>query len=191
MTEASGTRIVINTTLRRLFFYRGQQLVKIYPVAVGKPSTPTPQGHYKIINKIINPGGILGTRWMGLSIPGGNYGIHGTNNHASIGNAVSLGCVRMYNHHVEELFPQVRIGTPVYITTARNGESANKGPAPPGQPAANTGRRHVVKPGESLWQIATRYGIPLEEVIAANKLTNPELIYPGQEIIIPNQRQNS
>ena len=46
---------------------------------------------------------------MGLNNPG--YGIHGTNNPSSIGTAASLGCIRMHNHHVEELFPLVSIST--------------------------------------------------------------------------------
>ncbi|CCF15163.1 putative L,D-transpeptidase YkuD domain protein [Brevibacillus laterosporus GI-9] len=50
---------------------------------------------------------------MGLSKP--HYGIHGTNNPASIGKYVSHGCIRMYNRDVETLAKLVPIGTPVYI----------------------------------------------------------------------------
>ena len=45
---------------------------------------------------------VFGTRWMGLSKP--HYGIHGTNNPSSIGKAVSLGCIRMYNRDIEIIF---------------------------------------------------------------------------------------
>ena len=54
-------------------------------------------------------------RWLGLSIPSGNYGIHGTNNPSSIGKAVSNGCIRMYNRDVTELSKTVPLGTPVKI----------------------------------------------------------------------------
>lgn len=52
-------------------------------------------------------------------------------------------------------------------------------PSPPGN------RTHKVARGESLWSIARQYGLSLQEVAAANQLTNPALISPGQIIIIP------
>ena len=80
---------------------------------VGKPSTPTPTGTFTIINRAVEPGGPFGARWLGLSKRG--YGIHGTNNPSSIGNAVSNGCVRMHNKDVIELANLVPIGTTVKI----------------------------------------------------------------------------
>jgi uncharacterized membrane protein/LysM repeat protein len=44
---------------------------------------------------------------------------------------------------------------------------------------------HMVVRGEYLSAIATGYGVPLNAVIAANDLEDPDLIYPGQEILIP------
>ena len=44
---------------------------------------------------------------------------------------------------------------------------------------------HVVKPGETLAGIAATYGVSLEALIAANGLSDPNLIYPGQELVIP------
>lgn len=61
----------------------------------------------------MNPGGPFSARWMGLNRKG--YGIHGTNNPSSIGNAVSHGCIRMYNKNVVELFNLVGVGTVVRI----------------------------------------------------------------------------
>jgi hypothetical protein len=55
---------------------------------------------------------ILGTHKLGL---GDGYLIHGTNQETSIGDAVSHGCVRMYNDDVAQLFEMVPVGTPVYI----------------------------------------------------------------------------
>ncbi|WP_204599212.1 L,D-transpeptidase [Clostridium pascui] len=106
-------RIVINTKNLTLTLYSGNNVVKTYPVAVGKPSTPTPLGNFKIINRAVNPGGPFGVRWLGLNKPG--YGIHGTNNPASIGTRVSNGCIRMHNKDVLELANTVPIGTPVQI----------------------------------------------------------------------------
>ena len=62
----------------------------------------------------------LGTRWIGFHTKGGGvYGIHGTNDPASVGKFVSHGCVRMLNKQVEELFELIDYGTPVNITYNR------------------------------------------------------------------------
>ena len=106
--------IVISRRAKTLSLYSNSNLIKSYPVAIGKPSTPTPVGTFTIVNKQLNPGGPFGTRWMGLSKP--HYGIHGTNNPASIGTAASNGCIRMYNRDVEDLFNRVRVGTVVRIS---------------------------------------------------------------------------
>lgn len=200
LNRESGTRLEINTTLRRLHHYQGARLVKTYPVAVGKAATPTPTGDYKIANKIMNPGGVLGSRWMGLNISPGNYGIHGTNNPASIGTRASLGCVRMYNHDVEQLFTQTNIGTPVHITQKTFDSQPEYKPHPPGPapaeatapvsspaPASGGQTSHVytVRPGDSLWKIANQYQLTLEELASYNQIKNPGLIYPGQKINIP------
>lgn len=105
--------IHIHRGRRRLIL--AQQLVPLreYPIAIGKPSTPTPLGNYSIVTKIMHPGGILGTRWMGLDLD--SYGIHGTSSPWLIGQMVSNGCIRLHNAHAEELFTLIPIGTPVYI----------------------------------------------------------------------------
>lgn len=174
----AGTNLLINTTTRRLQLFQGSKLIETYPVAVGKHSTPTPTGLYKVVNKIVNPGSVMGTRWMGLSIPNGNYGIHGTNNPASIGTYASAGCIRMYNKDVEKIFPRVAIGTPVLIT--RSGEQPAPGPG-------NSGghRTHTVKPGDTLWKISRQYGVSIDALIQANNLPDPDILHEGQLIIIP------
>jgi LysM repeat protein len=44
---------------------------------------------------------------------------------------------------------------------------------------------HVVQPGQGLLQIAVIYGVSAEEIAAANNIQNTDLIYPGQELVIP------
>lgn len=107
--------ITVNVKNHTLTLFRDRNAFKTYKVAVGKPTTPTPKGTFKIINKAVNPGGPFGVRWMGLNAPNGDYGIHGTNNPSSIGKDVSNGCIRMYNKDVLELFRLVSIGTVVRI----------------------------------------------------------------------------
>lgn len=123
-------RIVVSFPDRKLALVEGSTVVKIYDIAVGKPSTPSPTGEFQIINHIAHPtwygpdkvvgpgtGNPVGTRWMGLSAKG--YGIHGTNAPGSIGKAASHGCIRMRNRDVEELFELVGVGVTVELDTER------------------------------------------------------------------------
>ncbi|MCZ8515747.1 L,D-transpeptidase [Paenibacillus filicis] len=106
-------RIIVDVSQRRLHLLENDRVVQTYPIAVGAMLTQSPQGDFRIINKVPNPGGPFGVMWMGLSKP--HYGIHGTNNPASIGHAVSHGCIRMYNADVLTLARLVPIGTRVTI----------------------------------------------------------------------------
>lgn len=113
--RSSQYNIKIDVADRKLSLFENGKLFKTYPIAVGKVTTPTPKGNFKIINKAENPGGPFGAKWLGLNAPNGDYGIHGTNNPASIGKAVSNGCIRTYNQNIIEIYNLVPIGTPVKI----------------------------------------------------------------------------
>jgi hypothetical protein len=89
--------------------------IKVYPIAGGKPETPSPYGTWVIVNKAKDWGTGFGTRWMELSVPWGKYGIHGTDKPLTISNPDSLGCIRMFNKDVEELYKYVDCGTIVVI----------------------------------------------------------------------------
>jgi lipoprotein-anchoring transpeptidase ErfK/SrfK len=121
-------RIVISIPDKKLALFEDGRLVRIYDIAVGKPSTPTPTGAYEVVNRIANPvwfnrgkpvppgkSNPLGTRWLGLNAAG--YGIHGTNFPRSIGKAASHGCIRMRNRDIEELFQLVEVGAAVDLET--------------------------------------------------------------------------
>jgi L,D-transpeptidase ErfK/SrfK len=75
----SQKRIVISIPDKKLVLMQGDRVLKMYDVAVGKPSTPSPQGEFSIVNRVPNPtwygpgqvvgpgkNNPLGTRWMGL-----------------------------------------------------------------------------------------------------------------------------
>lgn len=125
-------RIEINLASRLLTLYQGDIGIRMYPVAPGKPSSPTPIGRRKVVEMEMNPTWVdpdnpdnkvlsgpdcpLGYRWIGL---GGNYGIHGTNVPSSIGGYASHGCVRMYEKDVEDLFDHIVKGIPVDIKYER------------------------------------------------------------------------
>jgi L,D-transpeptidase ErfK/SrfK len=85
-----GHSIYIDTTNFTLTLNQNGSVINTYPVAVGAPSTPTPLGDWRIIQKTLNPGGAFGTRWMKINVPWGGYGIHGTDNPSSIGTAADI-----------------------------------------------------------------------------------------------------
>ncbi len=107
---------------------------KRYAVGTGKYGS-TPIGTFEVTDRIPepvwwrpdgrsipfgDPENILGTHWLAIKATGDTeeahgYGIHGTWNDDSIGQAESAGCVRMHNHDVEELFTLLPLGTPVTI----------------------------------------------------------------------------
>ena len=128
-------RIVVSIPDRQLAVLEDDRIVKVFPVAVGAPKSPSPSGVYKIMNsiqdptwytkgKIVPPGKCnpLGTRWMGLSLKG--YGIHGTNRPASIGRNASHGCIRLRNRDVEALFSLMAVGDAVEFVGERTPELA-------------------------------------------------------------------
>jgi lipoprotein-anchoring transpeptidase ErfK/SrfK len=126
--SAATRRLIVSIPDRKIVLMEDGHVLKVYPIAVGKKSTPSPDGNFHIATRIVKPtwykpgktvgpgpANPLGTRWMGLGYKG--YGIHGTNMPNSIGKAASHGCIRMRNHDVEELFELVQIGDPVELLT--------------------------------------------------------------------------
>lgn len=122
---SKGQYLIINSKKNKLGYFKDGVLVKEFSVATGKSSTPTPQGKFKVVNKIKNrpyySGGIsggspnnpLGDRWLGLHVGatyGTTYAIHGNNNESSIGKHISGGCIRMHNSEVRWLFDQISVG---------------------------------------------------------------------------------
>lgn len=107
--------IIVDTTTRKLTVLSDGKLHKQFNIACGKPETPSPVGSWQVIHKATNWGTGFGTRWLGLNVPWGKYGIHGTNKPFSIGSYASHGCIRMHNSSVEQLYPWIPRGTPVYV----------------------------------------------------------------------------
>ena len=119
--------IVVDKSQKQLLLTEDNQFIKSYTVGTGKDDSPTPEGTFKIVNKIPDPvwykqgavvpkgspENILGTRWLGFDKTG--YGIHGTVDAAPISQQTTAGCVRMTNSDVEEIFAIVPIGTEVTI----------------------------------------------------------------------------
>lgn len=111
-----NVEIVIDKDKKTLTVYDNNKVFKQFPVAVGKEETPTPVGVWHIERKARNWGNGFGTRWLGLDVPWGLYGIHGTNKPWTVGTEASGGCIRMFNEDVEQLYDWVKVGTVVRIT---------------------------------------------------------------------------
>ncbi len=100
---------------RKLYLMEKSRIRESFLVGIGKEKYPTPIGTWKVTNKSRDWGGGFGTRWIGLNVPWGIYGIHGTNRPGSIGFHASHGCIRMLNHEVEQLYKHVYPGMKVQI----------------------------------------------------------------------------
>jgi lipoprotein-anchoring transpeptidase ErfK/SrfK len=135
--DVSPGTIVVRTNERRLYLVLGQGRAMAYPVGVGRAGRQW-AGRAVISGKHVRPawspppdiarehpgmakvypGGApnnpMGVAAMTLS--GGDYAIHGTNNPGSIGGFVSYGCIRMYNQDITDLFDRVNVGTPVIVS---------------------------------------------------------------------------
>jgi hypothetical protein len=118
------SQIVVDRGTLHATMYRNGQAVWDAPVGVGKPSTPTPGGHYVIEHRagpIFGPAygtHILFTNafstlenWPG----GGMVGMHGTNEPGLVPGRPSHGCIRLHNEDINRLYKLVRVGTPLRI----------------------------------------------------------------------------
>jgi|tagenome__1003787_1003787.scaffolds.fasta_scaffold20918076_3 lipoprotein-anchoring transpeptidase ErfK/SrfK len=127
--------IIINRGGFQLTLYKNLRVAKTYRIAVGRQGLETPAGQYNIQDKQVNPswhvpnsawaGDLAGkvippgpadpikARWMGIA---GGAGIHGTDDVGSLGSAASHGCIRMAIPDVIDLFDQVNVGDPVFIS---------------------------------------------------------------------------
>jgi lipoprotein-anchoring transpeptidase ErfK/SrfK len=129
--------ILVRTGERRLYLMLGSGQALRYPVGVGRAGmqwagTSTINGKYvepawappesirrenPRLPDVIpsgsphNPMGVAA-----MTLAGGEYAIHGTNDPASIGHFVSHGCIRMYNADITDLYSRVGVGTTVIVT---------------------------------------------------------------------------
>jgi lipoprotein-anchoring transpeptidase ErfK/SrfK len=130
---AAQPRLEIAQRSFRMRLYLGDILVREYEVGLGKENR-TPAGTFRVATRLVQPPwrnpetGLMvypgdpeyaiGTRWIGFDDASGartDLGTHGTNEPESIGKAESLGCVRMRNAEVEELFELLAPGVEVRI----------------------------------------------------------------------------
>ncbi|WP_367108617.1 L,D-transpeptidase family protein [uncultured Psychrobacter sp.] len=127
-------RVVADKASKTLYAYNGDKLVATYPTTIGSDATPSPQGTFKIINRVKmpwykatvgegsdkkvhmlppGPNNPVGVVWMGLSKP--SYGIHGSPKPEGISRQASAGCVRLTNWDVLEVYANIENGAKVEL----------------------------------------------------------------------------
>jgi lipoprotein-anchoring transpeptidase ErfK/SrfK len=134
--------IVVNLAELRLYYYpKGEKLVYVFPVGIGRQGLETPNLTSVIGDKrkdpTWRPTKAMRERYftehgkeMAKEIPAGpnnpfgkyalrigtsEYLLHGTNKRFGIGMRASSGCIRMYDHDIEWLYNNITVGTPIRI----------------------------------------------------------------------------
>jgi hypothetical protein len=120
--------LLIDLSDRTLTYQVGSSEVLSTEIGVGSNRHPTPTGKFFVTDTVTmaDPNSTWGPHALGLSARSdtiteynggdGIIGIHGTNSPWSIGQASSLGCVRVPNDVITSLHQKVRLGTPVEIS---------------------------------------------------------------------------
>ncbi len=99
----------------RLTVYENGEEAAVFPIAAGTGDTPSPIGAFRVNSRFMTDLSGFGTRFLGLNVPWGSYGLHGTNKPGSIGKNASHGCIRMSVSDAETLYAMVPAGTHVVI----------------------------------------------------------------------------
>lgn len=135
-TDVAAGTIVVRTGERQLYLVLGDGTALRYTVGVGRAGRAW-SGASSIAGKFIaphwappavirrehpnlpelvlsgSPANPMGAAAMTLE--GGPYAIHGTNDPGSVGGFVSYGCFRMLNIDILDLYERVQEGTPVLV----------------------------------------------------------------------------
>ena len=111
----NGCALFVDLDTLTMTAYVDGEVYKTYPVSGGAETTPSPVGMWHVV-EISNWGEGFGGSWIGLDVPWGAFGIHGTVKPWLIGKQnASHGCIRMKDKDVNEIKQLVAIGSVVYI----------------------------------------------------------------------------
>ncbi|WP_223169318.1 MULTISPECIES: LysM peptidoglycan-binding domain-containing protein [Microbacterium] len=84
------------------------------------------------------------------------------------------------------IYPGQKLTIPGNAAPAASAPAAPATPAAPAAPTPAAGS-YVVKAGDTVTSIASRHGVTIQAVLAANTLQMSSIIYPGQKLVIPPQ----
>ena len=106
--------ILVDLSEYKLYYHEHGNVVRTFRCVLGRPSLPTPRGHFKIYAKdpgMSGPYGPFRMRYLGL------YAVHGTNEPWLLDRYprnYSHGCTRLANADITWLYARVHVGTPVW-----------------------------------------------------------------------------
>lgn len=122
-------KVVVDKTQNILYAFNDKdELVATYPTTVGSRYTPSPNGHYTVTSRVLNPtynkdfknknsvlppgpNNPVGKVWLGLNKRG--FGIHGSPDPEKISQQHSHGCVRLTNWDALALYSTINEGATV------------------------------------------------------------------------------
>ena len=110
-----GVLVWVELDRKRLIVYENGVETAVFPIAAGAPDTPSPVGVFRVDQRFATDLSGFGTRFLGLDVPFGQYGIHGTNAPDSIGRNASHGCIRLSVRDAEKLYAMIPLGTRVVL----------------------------------------------------------------------------
>jgi lipoprotein-anchoring transpeptidase ErfK/SrfK len=106
--------ILVDLSQYKLYYYERGRVVRVFDCVLGRPSLPTPVGHFRIYAKDAHMYGAYGPRRLRYL---GAYAAHGTNEPWLLDRYprnYSHGCTRLSNAHILWLFDRVHVGTAVW-----------------------------------------------------------------------------
>jgi lipoprotein-anchoring transpeptidase ErfK/SrfK len=119
----TSMQLIVDRASERVTLYRAGRSIFEAPVGVGKPSTPTPPGHFWITEAFASSDPFYGPYAFATSDystlsewpRGGVVGLHGTNAPQLVPGAPSHGCIRLHNGDIARLSSLMSIGTPLLV----------------------------------------------------------------------------
>jgi L,D-transpeptidase catalytic domain len=117
----------VDLSRRRLEVERDGTIVRTFEIAVGRKDNPTPEGRFSVTDKlrVTDPGSPYGCCVLALSghqshlppsWPGGDrLAVHATRELSSLGEAASLGCMRVTSSQARWLIRAIPLGAPLFV----------------------------------------------------------------------------
>jgi L,D-transpeptidase catalytic domain len=117
----------VNRQKRRLYVQHNGRTMRRFVIAVGRPGNRTPPGRFTVTDKlrVTDPASPYGCCVLALSghqthlppsWPGGDrLAVHATKDLTSLGNAASLGCMRVTSAQARWLIKTIPLGTPLFV----------------------------------------------------------------------------
>lgn len=172
--DFSQSYLQVSLKSYRLFLYNHRRLVKTYPISIGKPSTPTPEGKFRILELWETSGSSLGTRYLSYSPY--RHSIHSLPPGQLPGQANTLGCLQLEEADLQELCQYLQVGTPLVISQKEH--------LPPPEEESQWTFYYPQK-GESIEEICLHFGVGLSQLLAYNGFQRKEEILACTKLLIP------